>query len=241
MGNSKIDIILLTCNRIKLLKQVINSLGQRLKTKYHLIIIDNNSKDGTVEYLKKLKSHSDYPVTLILMNDGEELKLSEANTVGMEYVNSEFFITTQDDYLVPNLNPCVIKQLISLMNKNPEYAAISLRTPQMKRKFQNCEIMETKRACPACFRIQKKSEIEKMGGFGHSRHWEDSEMTQRCRDILKKKTGIATNLWAKNIGIKKADTYPKWYLDNVKRDFEFIKDRPKSQEIEVDDNTNKPI
>lgn len=236
--NVPISVILLTCNRINLLKQVIQSFEEKLKTPYRLIVIDNNSKDGTEEYLKKLMSDSDYPIKLILKWNG---RLSEANTDGMKLVESELFITTQDDYVLPELEPDVIQQLISLMEENRDYAAIGLRTAQMKRKFPDSDIMNCEKACPACFRIQRKSEMEKMGGFGHARHWEDSEMTQRCRDILKKKTGIATNLWANNIGIEKADTYPDWYKKEVKRNFEFIKHRPKSKYIELDKKTNKPL
>ena len=49
-----IDIILLTCNRIKLLQQIIVGFEERLKTPYRLIVINNNSKDGTTEYLEEL-------------------------------------------------------------------------------------------------------------------------------------------------------------------------------------------
>jgi glycosyltransferase involved in cell wall biosynthesis len=49
-----IDIILLTCNRLKLLQQIIAGFEERLDVPYRLIVVNNNSKDGTTKYLEGL-------------------------------------------------------------------------------------------------------------------------------------------------------------------------------------------
>lgn len=54
----KIDVILLTCNNLQNTKQCINHLYQ-FTDNFGLIILDNGSTDGTVEYLKELSKQKD--------------------------------------------------------------------------------------------------------------------------------------------------------------------------------------
>lgn len=236
-----IDLVLLTCNRITLLKQVLDGFKNRLKSPYRLIVIDNNSKDGTTEYLQGLKD-----VVLIHNGDGEEKGICEAYTQALKYVESELFITTQDDILIPDLDPDVLTQLIELFEKNPEYGAICLRTANMKRgPYPGDELIRKINACPGVFRIQRKSDMMKLGGFGVARRWEDSMIFLLMRR-LGKKCAIASNLWAKDLGLAPDRGYPEWYREKVKgnfnRNFEWVaRDRPWRNVGEVDPKTHVPI
>jgi len=239
-----IDIILLTCNRIALLKQVITAFGERLKTPYHLIVVNNNSQDGTTKYLDELKETSNYPIILIHRARGEELPSSFANTEAMKYVRSEYFITTQDDLIIPHLEPDVLQQMIDLMKRHPECGALALRDQNMKRHpLGDEEIFYNILACPAWFRMQRKSDMESIGGFGEVTRWEDSAMVKMCIR-MGKKAGFASNLWCNDIGLDGNRGYPDWHIKNMlgNKRFEWVANNKRQRpRREIDPKTNKPI
>ena len=218
-----IDIMLLVCNRIAFLKQSIKMFEDRLSIPFRLIFINNNSRDGTTEYINELKEKANYPVIHIFQKESKELPSCYAHNKAMKYVKSEFFITTQDDILIPDLEPCVLTQMIDLMKKYPECGALSLRNQQMRRKpLGDEEIMYNINSCPAMFRIQRKEDINNIGGFGQTNRWEDTVMMNRCR-YMGKKAGIATNLRCNDIGLGKNRGYPDWHIKAMKshRGFEW--------------------
>jgi glycosyltransferase involved in cell wall biosynthesis len=236
-----IDIILLTCNRINLLQQIIAGFQERLRTPYRLIVVDNNSKDGTTEYLKGLKN-----IVFIHNNDSEERGICGAYNQGLKFVESELFITTQDDLLIPDLEPDALTQLIDLFTRNPEFGAICLRTVDQKRgPYEGDELIRKINTCPGVFRIQRKSDIEKIGGFGSARRWEDSEMVRIMANIGKK-CAIASNLWVKDLGLASDRGYPDWYRKSVKvnynRNFEWVaRDRRQRKVSKINPKTHEPI
>ena len=46
-------IVLITFNRLACTKRTLRALWDTIEVPYHLVVVDNNSTDGTVEYLKK--------------------------------------------------------------------------------------------------------------------------------------------------------------------------------------------
>ncbi len=239
-----INIILLTCNRIALLKQVITAYEERLTTPYKLTVVNNNSEDGTTEYLNKLKDEASYPIQLIFHEKGKETPSSLAFNECLDSVESEFFITSQDDIVIPKLEPDVLQQMIKLMEDNPECGALSLRDQNMKRRpLGDEDIFYNIGACPAWFRMQRKSDMKKVGGFGKSKRWDDSTMIKMCLR-MGKKAGFASNLWGNNIGLGINRGYPDWHIENMKsnRNFEWVKGRKRQRpKKEIDTVTNKPL
>lgn len=77
---------MVTYNRLDLTKQTVEGLKKSVDIDYKFIIIDNNSTDGTVEYLKELN-----PSVLILNNTNQGIAkarnqcLKAANAIGTEY------------------------------------------------------------------------------------------------------------------------------------------------------------
>ena len=68
----KLSIITLTYNHLKYTKKFIESL-YKYTNDFELIIVDNGSTDGTVEYLKKLET--ELGIKLILNKDNQYIKL----------------------------------------------------------------------------------------------------------------------------------------------------------------------
>jgi glycosyltransferase involved in cell wall biosynthesis len=241
--NEKIDIILVTCNRVKILGETLDGLFDRIKIPFRLIIIDNVSTDGTAEYLDLLQVLVDREIEII--HNTTSINLSEMMTQGLQLVKSELFITTFDDILIPDLEIDVLQQLIEMINKRQDLGGICLRTAQMKRKFPDDEVLIVDRACPSYFRIQRKNDIIKAGGFGIGR-WEDSNFINVCKKV-DKKCAIATNLWAKDLGASPDRGYSQEFREKLKKEggkFAWgANDRPQyiDPNTKLDEKTNKPI
>ena len=118
-----IDIIILTYNRLRYLQQTVQTLIQRTKYPYRLIIVDNASTDFRVkEYLKEL-----YQKNII-----HKLIFNSTNFVlkgwgrGLAFVASPFFAITDPDIIIPELQPCWLTQLVRLLEKFPRLTRIGL-------------------------------------------------------------------------------------------------------------------
>ena len=90
----KLSIITLTYNKLEYTKKFVTSLYKYTKD-FELIIVDNGSSDGTVEYLKSLG------VKLIL--NEENHGFSRGNNQGLELAEGEYIGFLNNDILLyPN-------------------------------------------------------------------------------------------------------------------------------------------
>jgi len=237
-----IDIILLTCNRKELSKQTIEELHKRTTTPFRLIVLDNDSYDGTKEMLQELYKDGKIYKLILLDKDKATRNLAKTYTMCLEYVESEYFLMMQDDVIIPHLEPDVIQQLIDLMEKYPEYGGIGLRIQRISNvNWLDEEITPARKALSAYCRIQKKEDVENMGGFS-KKDWDDVGFVDKMRDEYGKKCGWTTNLWANHTGYMiKNMGYPEghkrgWGWSDAKLTNYLRKPYPKT-----DDKTNVPL
>ena len=232
-----IDIILTTFNRLALSKQTIEALYKRTKTYFRLIVVDNVSVDGTREYLKELAIEKGNIELVFLDNP---VNICMAYNKGFEFVESGLFIAMQDDIIIPELEPDVIQQLISLINKYPEQGGIGCRIQRIPNmNWQDGDLSPARKALSAYFRIQRKEDVIKMGGFGN-RWWDDLAFATKIRSIGKE-VSWATNLWCNHIGYCKNRGYTK----GLERPWGFpgsaTQDILKKPYPKIDLKTNVPI
>lgn len=233
----KVDIVLLTYNRLKLSKQSIEELYRRLRTPFRLIIVDNASRDNTREYLKILEKEKDN-IKLVLLD--EPVNICMAYNKGFEFVESELFITMQDDVIIPELEPDVIQQLIGLINKYPEQGGIGCRIQRIPNiKWTDKELSPARKALSAYFRIQRKEDVIKMGGFGN-RWWDDLAFAANIRSIGKE-VSWTTNLWCNHIGYCENRGYTKGLERPWGSPGSATQDIIRKPYPEIDPKTNIPI
>lgn len=187
-----IDIILITYNRLAITRKTIEELHKRLKTPFRLIVVDDMSIDGTAEYLQKMKDEGVVQVFEQLENSN----ICQAYNRGYEFVKSDYFLTMQDDITVPELDVCVIQQLIDLMEKNLDHAGIGCRIQRIPNMdWQEGDLTPARKSLSAYFRIQHKRDFEGLDLPFGNRDWDDihfnSFFTKRDR-----KCSWANNLWA---------------------------------------------
>lgn len=121
---SDISIMMVTYNRLNLTKQTFESIS-KLKDRYNLIIVDNNSTDGTVDYLKEFKGFGNTVSLKVIYNSenkgiaiGRNQALKAANEL-----NTKWFCTMDNDVQAPDY---FLEECVDIMVKNPKYGAIGV-------------------------------------------------------------------------------------------------------------------
>jgi len=197
-----IDILLVTYNRGDFTKITINSILQRTKHPYRLIVIDNNSTDGTKEYLKELKFSG--KIAGLILNK-ENIGLERALNKGFQVVKSTpYFVTVDNDCIAPSLEPCWLDRLIGLMDRYGEFAAIALR-PQMLvgvgNIFANDNYVHLaeNNVCGGSYRIMRTKAVREVGGWTDKfekdgRGNEEHDICSKLKSIGYK-VGYTKKLW----------------------------------------------
>ena len=91
----KLSVITLTLNKLEYTKNFIESLKKYTKD-FELIIVDNGSTDGTVEYIKSMPE-------IKLIQNTENKGFSAGNNQGIEIAQGEYIGFLNNDILLyPN-------------------------------------------------------------------------------------------------------------------------------------------
>jgi len=220
----KIDIVVVTYNRKHLLQRTLEGIMERTRTPYRLIVVDNHStKDNTVDYLKSLKEQG--KIDILILND-KNYGLAPAYNIGFEYVESELFVTTNDDLVPPDLNPCWLQQMVALFCRYyPEYGAISMRCPRLRNVHFNNDttitwlphddVGEAKRSSSALFRIHRRDDIAKIPNFfGTQAGYRDEYQFKRAMNSIGMRSGYARDIWCDHIGYALENRgFPEGFID----------------------------
>lgn len=125
----KVCTLMMVCfNRLPLTIKTMNGLLKSNKLPCNLVIIDNGSVDGTVEYLKQLQesefNNSNYKVKLILLPEnkgiavGRNLALKEADELKTDY-----YCTIDNDVELPD---GWLEECINILDANKGYGSIGV-------------------------------------------------------------------------------------------------------------------
>jgi len=98
VGQTKmISIIILTFNQLEDTKRCYESLLKNPPEDYEVIFVDNGSKDGTAEYLKKVKAGNG---RLKLIFNEINLGFSKANNQAMKIADGEYVLLLNNDVVL---------------------------------------------------------------------------------------------------------------------------------------------
>jgi len=206
-----VDIVMVSCNRVDFTRRSIEAIWQRTRTPYRLIVVDDGSRDGSVEYLSTCGAID----TLILFGQGRGIHA--AKNAGLAQVRSlPYYIDTDNDVLPPDLEPDWIQHLIDLMETHADYGALAMR-PQVlvgesSERFDHAGIIEPMHV-GAWLRIMSTEAVRQAGGWRKNaepgRNNEDWWIAARLEE-LGLRTGCCRDLrcrhlYGKNFG------YPDWF------------------------------
>jgi glycosyltransferase involved in cell wall biosynthesis len=186
-----IDIFIGSYLRQEYTRQTIKYLKERTKYPYRLFLLDNGGN-------KELKNEVD-----IYIGNSENLGIHALWNMALSLAESDYFITSDNDIFVPDLEPDWLTQMVQFMDERPDYGAISLCPhvfigaagidPNEKE-----DVLE-RNMCGAVMRIMRTDAVRKAGGWLHvirtGRNHEESTICSQLQ-TAGYKVGIATRVRA---------------------------------------------
>ncbi|MBP9700217.1 glycosyltransferase family 2 protein [Candidatus Woesebacteria bacterium] len=118
--NVLVSVIIISYNTKKLTADAINAvLAQKGVENVEIILVDNNSTDGTVAYLKeKFKSK------IIMIAQSTNHGFAQANNVGISKASGKYLLLLNSDTL---MLPGALLRFLDVANANPDFGILSPR------------------------------------------------------------------------------------------------------------------
>ena len=135
-----LSIIIVSYNNKKLLKQTLDSIYDTIqKINYEIIIVDNNSMDGSIDLVKQ-----NYRQIIIIENK-KNLGFSCANNIGINQAKGRYMLLLNSDTVVTD--NC-FEKCIKYMDEHPDIGALGCKVvlsdgkldPACKRSFPTPEV-----------------------------------------------------------------------------------------------------
>lgn len=169
-----IDIVVTTWKREWMMELCLMALRLNTTTPYRLIILDN----GSISQARTSYAHK----ADIYVKMDKNYGLEHVKNLGMNFVESDYFISMDNDILVYKYEPDWLSRLIDLMNKNGTYAAIACRPQTLVADtmhiFDTDEEVVPFSRVPGYARIMRTDVVRRAGawldkrpGRGHEEIW----------------------------------------------------------------------
>ena len=110
----KVSIVIVTWNSRRYIEKCLECLGKQLYTDYEIIVVDNASLDGTIEYLTQNHSH------LTIIKNQKNLGFAKAGNQGIRASAGEFILMLNPD-IFPE--PNFLEELVKTLSHNSRYGA----------------------------------------------------------------------------------------------------------------------
>ena len=243
--NIPIDIVVVTYFRFAFTRKVLQHIRARTKTPFRLIVVDNGSQDGTREYLQNLKDAGEiYKLKLLNKNIG----LQAAKNIGLEHVESKYFVDTDNDCLCPSLEPDWLEQLVGLIDVRNNFGAISLR-PQVLVGvgpiFKQAEEVVENNVAGGSFRIMRTDVVKTLGGWrsdfeNRSEEWEISGKLKKAGYKVGYSRDIFTYHMFGEFEDKKKLGYNNWGYPKDVKHYHNKKSRIYARDVDYDSITCEP-
>lgn len=117
-------LMMVTYNRLDLTKETLDSLWSTTKDPFQLVVVDNGSSDGTIEYLESIQKKAPMKMHILPLEEnkgiavGRNVALQKANQLG-----TKWYCTIDNDVKMPDgwLGEC-----IDILTTNKGYGAIGV-------------------------------------------------------------------------------------------------------------------
>ncbi len=153
MKKGLVSIIILNWNGKELIKDCIESIKEKTSyPKYEIIVVDNGSKDNSVEMLKKMKKEK--IIDKLILNK-KNMGFAYANNQGFETAEGEYFFMLNNDTKVTKN---WLTKLVKAIETDEKIAAVGaqlLEPSILSKKLEN-GLIEKQTVCGAAMLMRKK-------------------------------------------------------------------------------------
>lgn len=122
MKQPRVSILIVNWNGISFLTTCLDSLGQQTFRDFEVIVVDNGSKDGSVDLLKGL-----YP-WVILVELADNSGFSGGNNEGLKHASGEYIVVMNND---TEAEPDWLEKLVAVAAANPDAGQVACRICSM--------------------------------------------------------------------------------------------------------------
>ncbi|RLA95352.1 MAG: hypothetical protein DRG25_00445 [Deltaproteobacteria bacterium] len=110
----RVSIVIVTWNSLKHILRCLDCLSKQTYKLYEVIVVDNDSRDGTVEYVKR-----NYPQIKVVQNE-ENVGFAKANNQGIRLAQGEFILLLNPDVFP---EPSFIEELMRVLSQRGSYGS----------------------------------------------------------------------------------------------------------------------
>lgn len=184
-----VSAVVITHNRKKLLKRAIESVYAQTYGNIELIVVNDNSTDGTTEYLNELSTER--KMTVVNINAAHPRGGGYARNIGISKSNGAYIAFLDDDDV---WLPQKIETQVSLLNDNASYGMVYCR--RIDKDYQSgyekaekekgkmdgdlSKVCCEKTICTSSSMMIRRSLLNKIGGFDEGlAFWQDFELNIR--------------------------------------------------------------
>ncbi len=175
-----VSVIIPTRNSIRTIKLSLKSIKNQTYSRKEIIIVDQQSTDGTLDIAKKYADR-------ILTSKGDKFYSAPpvSRNLGAQYARGKYLLHMDSDM---ELTPKVLEECVSLLESNKNILAVKIHERDIGQGFwSNAKILERK-----CYigydaieaaRFMRKNIFKKLGGYDEKlRSSEDWDMSKRIQD-----------------------------------------------------------
>ncbi|MBS1514226.1 MAG: glycosyltransferase [Bacteroidetes bacterium] len=173
MPHLNISIVIITWNALNFLQICLKSLFEKNSSfEFELIVIDNNSTDGSIEYIEK-----NYPDAILIKNNTNK-GVGPARNQGLQIAKGKYILILDVD--TEFLTEDGLQKLYGFMEENPSYGVTGA-----KLLFPNNEIQHTCRKFPSVA-VKLFNRFESIGIIRDSKSLREHYMIDKDHNKIQK-------------------------------------------------------
>jgi len=195
-------------NRLELLEKTIGNIVNRTQTPYRLHVVDENSNDGTVEYLLDLLD-SDLLSSVFLSNERRGRMANRNMATWLAF--SDPFVLVDDDILCPKLSPDWLSQGLDAMRQRHDLGILALNHPEaLRRDYDSDNEVTYCQVVGNTFMFVRRIIVERWNHPHFAGNFGVTDEMQRCQHAhdVGYKVGYLTNVNCYHMGKINADGGP---------------------------------
>lgn len=158
MSGQEVNIVITSYNRIDSTKRCIDSVRNTSGVKYILTVVDNNSSDGSQEYLKALLDSNIIDNLFICKHN---VGVSIASNLGWASVDTPFYVKLDND--VELLRSDWLSNMLSLSMMAENVGTIGYYIENQRKESESGAYFPVERSVGSCILISK--EVHELLGF----------------------------------------------------------------------------